>query len=351
MRHPLPRAVLVMALLAVGPVRNAPASMFDSDRIAKRVPALMREFHVPGVSIAVITSNKVAWTGTWGVKRAGGDGEVDEQTLFEACSMSKPLFAYATLKLVEDGRLDLDRPLTEYLDEPYLDGQPDHRLITGRMVLTHTTGFPNWRKGGWRKGGPLPVKFKPGTKYGYSGEGFLYLQRVVERIVGEDLDVFMKERLMRGIGMETSGYEFEKKLRLRYSAGHDLKGEFKSDRRFFDQGNAAFSLYTTPVEYARFLIEIMRDDRSASHSLSQKTLDEMLKPAVKATGRHTGWRGLGWQLHDTPGGQRVSHGGSNGTGFRCHSRFYPGRKEGIVIMTNSYGGEKLWKQLLKELDP
>ena len=156
---------------------------------------------------------------------------------------------------------------------------------------------------------------------------------------------------MRKIGMETSGYEFEQSLRSCHAGGHDLQGRLKTDRRFFDAGNAAFSLYTTPVEYARFMIEIMREDRTAAHSLSRKSLDEMLKPAVEATGRHDGWRGLGWQLHQTPGGQRVSHGGSNGTGFRCHCRFYPGRREGIVIMTNSYGGEKLWKQLIQEIDP
>jgi len=354
-RHSQLRAVRsalpLTALLLACRLATAAPPPFDADSISQRVPTLMREFRTPGVSIAIISSNKVSWTGTWGVQRAGQATPVDERTLFEACSMSKPLFAYAALKLVEEGLLNLDRPPVDYLERPYLEDQPAHRSITARMVLTHTSGFPNWRKGGWRKGGPLPVKFTPGSQYGYSGEAFLYLQRVVEHLLEQDLDVFMKDRLLQRIEMRSSGYEFEENLRDRYAAGHDLKGRFKPERRFFKQGNAAYSLYTTPTEYARFLVEIMRDDRSETHSLSREMVTAMLTSGFKATGRHTGWRSLGWQIHETPRGQRVSHGGSNGTGFRCHCRFYPDRKEGIVIMTNSYGGEKLWKQLLKELDP
>lgn len=329
------------------------APVFDTETIEKQTPALMEKLHVPGVSIAIVENNRIAWTGTWGVKRADAVAEekVDERTLFEAASMSKPLFAYAVLKLVEQNKLDLDRPLVEYLDKPYLDDQPDHKLITARMVLTHTTGFPNWRKNGWRMGGPLPVKFKPGTEYGYSGEGFLYLQRVVERLTGEPLTEFMQHVLLAAIGMTASSYEFDEKRKQDYSGGHDHDGQFKTDRKFYPKGNAAFTLYTTPSDYARFLIEMMETDRSAPHSLSAEMIEAMLKPEVKATGRHDGWRGLAWQIHKADSGMRVSHGGSNGSGFRCHCRFYPDRKAGIVIMTNSYSGEKLWKALIEIVDP
>lgn len=345
--RPLP----ILALAFAVALDAAAAPVFDKNAIEEQAPALMEEFHVPGVSIAIVEDNKIAWTGSWGVKRAGKDEPIDSRTLFEAASMSKPLFGYAVLKLAERGKLDLDRPLVEYLDKPYLDDQPDHKLITARMVLTHTTGFPNWRKDGWRKGGPLPVNFKPGAKYGYSGEGFLYLQRVVEHITGKPLEAFMQRALMPDIGMTSSSYEFDERRRKDYSGGHDHEGSFKTGRSFYREGNSAFTLYTTPSDYARFLIEMMNPDRSAPHSLSRESIERMLTPSVKATGRHDGWRGLGWQIHKTRPGLRVSHGGSNGAGFRCHCRFYPGRKAGIVIMTNSYSGEKLWKKLIAIADP
>jgi CubicO group peptidase (beta-lactamase class C family) len=324
---------------------------FDKAAIEAQTPALMEKLHVPGVSIAIVENNRIAWTGTWGVKRADAEEKIDERTLFEAASMSKPLFAYAVLKLVEQNKLDPDRPLVEYLSKPYLDDEPNHKLITARMVLTHTTGFPNWRKNGWREGGPLSVNFKPGTEYGYSGEAFLYLQRVVERLTGEPLTKFMQRVLLADIGMTASSYEFDEKRKQDYSGGHDHDGQFKTDRKFYPKGNAAFTLYTTPSDYAHFLIEMMKPDRSAPHSLSAEMIEAMLKPEVKATGRHDGWRGLAWQIHKTDSGMRVSHGGSNGSGFRCHCRFYPDRKAGIVIMTNSYSGEKLWKALIEIVDP
>ena len=342
-------AILVLTLAVSS--STAADSVFDRSIIEAETPSLMEKFHVPGVSIAIIENNQIAWTETWGVKRAGSDDRVDERTLFEAASMSKPLFAYGVLKLAEQDKLDLDRPLVDYLDQPYLDDQPDHKLITTRMVLTHTTGFPNWREGGWRNGGPLPIEFKPGTKYGYSGEGFLYLQRVIEHIKGEELNAFMKPVMSEGLGMTDSSYVFEEDREQDYAGGHDSGGEFKSTRNFYRQANAAFSLYTTPSDYARFLIQIMKADRSAPHLLSKESIEAMLTPDVKATGRHDGWRGLGWQIHKTKSGKRVSHSGSNGTGFRCHSRCYPDQKTGIVIMTNSASGDRLWKSIIQAIDP
>ena len=139
----------------------------------------MKEHHVPGVAIVGIENRHIAWERQYGVRTAGKPDEVRGDTVFEAASMSKPLAAYAALKLAEQGKLDLDRPLYEYLHEPYLKDEPLHRKITARMVMSHTTGFPNWRPGGWLGSEPLTVDFEPGTKSGYSGEGFLYLQRVL----------------------------------------------------------------------------------------------------------------------------------------------------------------------------
>ena len=341
--------LVALPLASILPVSFA----FDRNTVHDRVPVLMEQFRVPGVSIAVVEDGRIAWAGSWGVKQRGLDDEfrVDDLTLFEAASMSKPLFAYAVLKLVEQGKLDLDRPLVEYLDDPYLDDQPDHERITARMVLNHSSGFPNWREGGARAGGPLPVLFRPGSKFGYSGEGFLYLQRVVEHLTGEPLAAFMDRFLMAKIGMRDSSFVFEERQSSRYAAGHDREGIFNERRAYYRRGNAAYTLYTTASDYARFLIEMMSSDRSSPHSLSEESIRAMLSPEIRAGSRtDLSWRGLGWGIQRTDAGKRVSHSGSNGSGFRCHSRFYPDRGDGIVIMTNSSSGDRLWKKLIAEID-
>ena len=327
-------------------------------------PKLMADMKVPGVSISVISDDRIVWHKGYGVVRAGEPNKVAPETVFEACSMSKVVFTYATLKLAEQGKLDLDRPLVDYLDEPYLEDEPLHELITARMVMKHTTGFPNWRDGGWRKGGWLPVKFKPGTEYGYSGEGYLYLQRVVEHIAGRPLNSLMKEMLLEPIGMASSSYVWEQRYDDLASAGHDKAGEVKPNRRLYDRANAAYSLYCTADDYARFIMEVMREDRSAEYSLSNESIEEMLTPTIEVKGSHgrqapragrskcvSVHRGLGWVVGKTDGdGIRAWHSGSNGTGFRCYSEFDPARRTGIVIMTGSVNGKSLYLQLVSAID-
>ena len=326
-------------------------------------PRLMEDMNVPGVSISMIEDGRISWHKGYGVVRADGMEKVTPETVFEACSMSKVAFTYVVLKLVEQGKLDLDRPLVEYLDKLYLENEPLHKLITARMVLTHRTGFPNWREGGWRKGGPLPVKFKPGTKYGYSGEGYLYLQRVVEHITGKSLNPLMKEMLLEPVGMTLSSYVWEERHDKLASAGHDKAGMVKPNRNLFDQANAAFSLYCTPDDYAKFIIEVMKEDRSAEHSLSRESVEEMLTPTIEVEGtlgRQTPrvgrarcvsvHRGLGWVVGKmADGGIRAWHSGSNGTGFRCYCEFDPQKKTGIVIMTGSVNGSSLYQNLVSSI--
>ena len=298
------------------------------------VPTLMAEFHVPGVSVAVVRRCRIAWHGEFGVRRADKPEPVAVNTVFEACSMTKPLVAYAAMMLVEQGKLELDRPLVEYLDKPYLPNEPLHKLITARMVLTHATGFPNWRK----RGEPLRVLFKPGSKFGYSGEGFQYLQYVMERITGEPLDTFTKHTLLGPIGMSVSSLAWEDRYTKLAAAGHDKDGRAKTGGPRFRQPNAAYSLFCSPSDYARFLIEIMKK-RRGKHSLSAKGVQAMLSRYTKVDART--WRGLGWVIKIWPTGEAVCHGGANGTGFRCWSEFYPRVGSGIVIMTNGMSGEKL----------
>lgn len=334
---------------ASAPGEERPAWKATAERIDAVTPALMQEHHTPGVSIALIDSGKIVWQQCYGVKQAGTDDPVTESTVFEACSMSKSLFAYAFLKLVEAGRFELDRPLIEYLDAPYLDDQPLHKLITAQMALTHTTGFPNWRKGGWRAEGPLPVEFSPGSKFGYSGEGIWYLQQVVEHAQGEQLEPWIQRALLQPLEMKHSSYRWQPRFERLAAAGHTSQGSMKKDRPLYNRDNAAFSLYTTPTDYASFLIEVMRPDRTVGHSLKYTSVKQMVAPIV-ATDQKDVWRGLGWAVTKTATGNVIWHAGANGTGFRCYSRMDPIRQRGVVIMTNAIGGAHVWQGIVNAVD-
>jgi CubicO group peptidase (beta-lactamase class C family) len=328
-------------------------------RIQALVPGLMREFRVPGVQISLVADGGIAWSCAYGVLSASAPGAVTRESLFEACSMSKPVFAYLVLKLVEQGRLDLDRPLALYASDPALAGQPGAELITARMVLAHTTGLPNWRKGGEERGGPVPVRFLPGTRFGYSGEGMYYLQRIVESITGESLDSLARRSLFEPLGLRGMSYVWRKDLDARLASGHKEDGAFLS-KTSYRHPNAGYSLYASADDYARFILEILRPDRSAAFSLSRASLDEMLRPQaglaerdpIERPGAARGFAvywGLGWSINETPRGPLVHHSGANSSGFRCFSQFDPRRATGIVIMTNGLGGGELWTRLIREV--
>ncbi len=328
-------------------------------RIEKMIPDLMKELHVPGVSIAIIGDRKLAWSKGYGFADVKEHKPVTTGTLFEACSMTKPVFAYTVMQLVEQKKLDLDRPLIEYLDEPSLFSQPLRALITARTVLSHTSGLPNWRKGEEERDGPIPVLFTPGSTFSYSGEGIYYLQRVVESITGEPLEVYARRTLFKPLGLDHMSYVWTEELDPNIASGHKEDGTFLQKTRY-THASAAYSLYTTADDYAKVLIEIMKTDRTAAISLSQKYIDTMLtrqiglntREPIERPGRAMGlsvfW-GLGWSINSTKAGDIIHHSGANRSGFRCFSQFNPAEGSGIVIMTNSLSGGDLWSRLIREI--
>jgi CubicO group peptidase (beta-lactamase class C family) len=150
----------------------------DRTALEVHIKEAMAESRVPGLSIALIEHGKIAWERGLGVKNTASGEKVNSNTVFEAASLSKRVFAYAVLKLVDRRLIDLDVPLFQYFPG-YID-DPRIRTVTARQVLTHTSGLPNWRP----NGKPLAFAFDPGTRFSYSGEGFVYLQAVVEHLTG-----------------------------------------------------------------------------------------------------------------------------------------------------------------------
>lgn len=316
-------------------------------RLEQALPAFMDRHQVPGVACALISDHQLVWSRGFGVRCAGAAEQVEPDTVMEACSMSKPFFAYLLLKLVEQGRIDLDRPLVEYLGSDYLADDARHRRITARMALTHTSGLPNWRRGGWRSDTPLTLEFEPGTKFGYSGEGFLMLQRAVEAELDTNLDTLSRERLIEPLGLRNTRYVWDDRFVVRSSCGHDRQGQVKSGRRYYDRANAAYTLYTSAEDYARFLAEIIRVDRDSPHSISAAMRRQMLTAAAHREDQQADW-GLGWGLRKLGGRQLVFHSGANGSGFRCYCEFLPDTGAGLVIMTNALDGDDLWRAVVDQ---
>jgi CubicO group peptidase (beta-lactamase class C family) len=306
--------------------------------LSEHIPRLMRELNVPGVSVAVIRDADIAWRGAFGVRDVEAQTAVDTDTIFEAASMSKPVFAYAVMKLCEKGVLSLERPLTEYGAPLFLAGDARLALITARHVLSHTTGFQNWRS----DSKPLAIAFAPGSQYGYSGEGFSYLQSVVTHVTKQKIEPFMKANLLEPFGMKTSGYLWNETFAARGARPHSANGRPTPLRKRAEADVARYAaagdLQATPTEYAKFLLETMRPTPADAFRLGEASRREMLRPQIKATAIKS--RGLGWELVQTDQGVIVQHGGDN-PGFRCFAAMSIEARFGMVVMTNGDSGGPL----------
>jgi CubicO group peptidase (beta-lactamase class C family) len=349
-------AALALQQIAPGDRTGRATSEVLVATIDRLVPQLMGEHHVPGVSIALIRDRKVAWSNGYGVRNADSKEPVTPETVFEAASMSKPVFGLLVMQLVDRKQLDLDRPLVSYGAELFVPDLAEKRLVTARMLLSHTSGYPNWRPGGEEREGAIPLLFKPGSRFSYSGEGIFYLQRMVERITGQPLDRWAARSLFGPLGFKSTGYAWTPEIGTRQATGHGDDGSVRTKSAYLHP-NAAYTLYTTAEAYARILVEVMSAERGDSPLLSRTSAREMLTPQVRldardpmerpgtARGTEVYW-GLGFSINATAQGDIIHHSGSNGTGFRCFSQFSPSRGTGIVIMTNGTGGGELWTRLV-----
>ncbi len=316
--------------------QNSFAVERDWDDIERRIIILMNKYLIPGLSLGFIENGQLIYSNGFGVKSKQNSDPVTAKTIFAAASLSKPLFAYAVLKLVELGQLDLDTPLTQYTDKPYIKDQRI-KLVTTRQVLSHTAGFPNWS-------GNAPVWFNnnPGKKFGYSSEGFLYLQKVVEKITGTPLAPYIEENLLLPLGMNNSSYIWKPDYESVASYGHNRQGKsFPMAKPI--TGISAGSLRTNAIDYAQFLLAMIDDESNDSYKLTQTELTEMLRPQVRISSS-LGW-GLGWGLESSQAEQYFWHWGDSGI-FKSFTLGSRNKKTAIVILTNSANGLKICEPIV-----
>lgn len=302
------------------------------------VPELMRRFRVPGLSLAVVRDAKLFWSQAYGVASSESGVPVTADTVFAAASLGKPVVAYAAMKLCEAQRLKLDGSLAEYLPEPFIPNEPRLKLITLRHVLSHTSGFPNWRKGD-----RLTIDFSPGEHFSYSGEGYAYLQRVLEQVSSQPLNDFLQARLLQPLGMKHSGFVWRESYEGHAAQGHDEAGQPK---QFWkpQQAIAAASLQATAVDYARFILAMMPPANSDKVRLSEASIAEMLRPQVRAADK-VSW-GLGWGIQHSAVGDAFVHFGASGSGYQSFAVGFRKQGIGLAVLTNSDNGLRLCKELV-----
>ena len=297
------------------------------EALERTLPALMDSGGVPGLAIARVEGGRVRWARGFGVVDGPGSAAVDEHTVFEAASLSKPVIAYAALRLVDRGALDLDRPLHEYLPEPELADDPRARRITARMVLSHTTGLQNERTGDAR----LALAFAPGERFRYSGEGYAYLGRVLERITATPLEELMRREVLAPLGMTRSSFVWRDDFAGNAAVGHGAFGEPRTPTRP-RAPRAPSSLHTTAHDYALFLAATVRGT-----GLRPATRATALAPQVDVADG-VSWA-LGWSV-ETVGARTLlwHHGDNSNSGFTAFAVADPDRGAALVYFANSTTG-------------
>jgi CubicO group peptidase (beta-lactamase class C family) len=310
----------------------------------------MDSLNIKGISIAIINDAKVVYHRSIGIADAYSLDTVNDQTLFQAASVSKPIFAYFVMKMVEEGVLDLDTPLYRYLPYPDIEDDPRYKLITARMALCHTTGFPNWRP---NYQGKLDIKFTPGTKFSYSGEGYMYLAKVIAHLTNcnlSNLDSVFQHEVSKPLNLKHAYFGMNDYVAKHLAKGHD-GNKIVYDKNFdIINFNSAGGLYTEAMSFANFLIAIMEDE-----GLKKESIDEMLKKQVQVPDDDnlrkygvTEWS-LGFERKPSIYGMNIAHGGNN-WGFSSSFLVNKEKKFGYVFFTNSNschnpGCPELWQKL------
>ncbi|MFD2569243.1 serine hydrolase domain-containing protein [Spirosoma soli] len=350
MKALIPISRLILSFLIVSWLTTATSTAqttLSPAQLEQFIPKLMDSARIPGLSMAIINNGALAYSKGYGLTKADSTQKVTSATVFDAASLSKPVFAYAVLQLVEQGVLDLDKPLYEYLPYPDVADDERYKKITARMVLSHKTGFPNWRKN--RKSNQLSMLFTPGERFSYSGEGFVYLQKVVEKITGKPINDLMTERVFIPLGMSRSSYVWYPAFDANFALPHGDNGEpepkFKSE-----MANMAYSLQTTADDYARFVMAILNNK-----GLKPSTVNQMLSPQSRLPQRLFGedtlstnlrW-GLGFGLESASTGNYFWHWGDNGA-YKCFVAANPTSKQAVIYFTNSSNGLSITQEILEK---
>jgi CubicO group peptidase (beta-lactamase class C family) len=320
------------------------------------VEARMAYHHVPGVSVAVVKDGKVAWSKGYGIANSETETFVGTSTLFQAGSISKPIAALAVLKLADQGKVDLDRDVNEYLTSWRVPSYEFDEKVTIRRLLTHTAGttvhgFPGYKPteqfpddnmvlNGEGNTDKVIVDTEPGSNWRYSGGGYTIMEKVVEDVSGMAFQDYMRIEILDPIGMKLSTYEqpLPEDRWPEASAAYDAQGNLIEGSWHNYPEQAAAGLWTTPEELAIYITHIQGIVAGKSGILSRDMVMEML------TKHQNDW-GLGPGLRNEGDSLLFGHGGKN-AGFTNNMMAFVYQGDGAIVMTNGDRGGALMNEFL-----
>lgn len=308
------------------------AGLFDN---VEETEKWLKENNVPTLGIGIITDGKLKQVKVFGELQKGVSAPYN--TIWNVASLTKPVTAIVTLKLISSGKWDLDEPLYKYWTDPDIAKDPYLKLLTTRIVLSHQTGFPNWRS--FNDSNKLDFKFKPGTQYQYSGEGFEYLRKALEKKSHKTLDQLASELIFEPLKMTDSQLVWNDKIDLlRYAANYDNKGNAYEPTKN-KTASAADDLLTTIEDYGTFLCGVMNGD-----GLSKKVFEEMKSHQVST--KKDKYFGLGFEIYDLGNeNYALSHSGAD-KGVQTIFLLLPKTKQGLLIFTNVDDGYKVYEKIV-----
>ena len=360
---PFPAATLLRVLaiwLAMGawlPAQDGTVTVPDGRQFSARaLDSLVEEAaaaaEVPGLSLAIVDFSGTVYHHTYGLAHAEKRNPVSDSTVFEAASLSKPLFAYFALRLQAAGLFDLDRPLIDYLVHRGVvaaDRQA-YATLTARQVLAHSTGFPNHTGGD-----SIRLAHAPGRGFSYSGEAYQYLAAVIAHLTHTDLqdglDSLYRKTVGDELGMPRSGFVRNADLAAHRATGHDAEGE-PTEAEIGSSFLAFSSLQTEADEYARFLTALLRGEGLPASCFRAMLGEQNALPAGHDLRREigqTGW-GLGMARKPTPYGVMHQHTGNNHD-FQSYMMILPERNFGIVFFISAPLAIPFIQELSRRLGP
>ena len=320
----------------------------------------MEHYHVPGVSIAVVKDGKLLWAKGYGIANSETGDSVTTETIFQAGSISKPLAAMGALKLVQEGKMDLDEDINTYLQGWKV---PENKFtetekVTLERLLTHTAGmtvhgFPGYSQTdtfpdiitvleGRGNTPPIFVDTIPGSIWRYSGGGYTVMEKAVEDVSGQALEMFLAENVLGPIGMTHSTYSqpLSESYQANASAAYDGDGKLYEGLYHNYPEQAAAGLWTTPSDLAKYYLEIQAIRAGKNDGvLSKEIVDQML------TERKNHW-GLGPALGERDGKVVFAHGGKN-AGFSNDMMGYADQGDAIIVMTSADRGTRLMAEIMR----
>jgi CubicO group peptidase (beta-lactamase class C family) len=355
-------------------IQRIDGSSISIAKLDARIKILVDAADVTGLTVTIFNQDTVAYQKAFGYSNFTKKDSLNIDHVFYGASLSKSVFGYLLAQLANEGLIDLDKPLQEYLDVPIPEMDFDrewrgfknianddrYKEITARMCLSHTTGFPNWRwvsrTGEFQPEGKIQFYFDPGTDYSYSGEGIRLLQIVIEKILGKGLEQLARERVFDPLDMNMTSYVWQERFENNYSNGHTTEQKV-IDKETEDEAGAAGSMETTAVDYSKFLAKIIK---MSSHNSDVTKL--MFTPNIRINSKKQFGPeslektnvndnielnyGLGWGILKSPYGHGYFKEG-HGEGFQHYSILFPEKRIGILLMSNSDNAEGIFKEVLE----